>query len=457
MIWSTVLQSQTVAGNTVTVDAVYGNDTSGKRGVASLPFLTLGAAKAAAQSGDLVWVRPGSYTVTDSILKNGVNWHFQAGASVGMSQTSGEAGIFFDKNVAITSTISGDGDFTMTVLAAVSGNALGAVVTQNASTNLVIHARTIGCQRTDITGTAYPVTCWFFAGSVRIECSHSIWAEDSSSIQGGTVVAWATGTQYIRAPLIYCNGNVVLPQTTGTAADNLYIVAEQIYSDGTGVSGNTGGMVLSTGSNANAAIWISSQTFQANIGSGYCAIQSFGSEKIYLACQKLYGFILCGGGLVYVEAQKVEALANVGSLSGAVTALFVECSGGTLRYNVGQHDPKTFTGIGLLIDGGIMLDQGKIEYTAGSGSDGLSISSGTADLTSAYLNTAANASGFPIVKSGGTLILRGGTLVSSGTVKSINAGTAQNVVAMGAWANNSVNSNVTIVTTGGLTINSNVQ
>ena len=57
---------------------------------------------------------------------------------------------------------------------------------------------------------------------------------------------------------------------------------------------------------------------------------------------------------------------------------------------------------------------------------------------------------------GGTWILRGGTLVSNGTQKSINAATSQNVVAMGAWANNAAHSNVTITTTGGLTVNSAV-
>src|SRR6202795_4572016 len=41
-------------GNLVWVDAVNGNDGTGQRGRLQLPFLTLGAAKTAAQSGDTV-------------------------------------------------------------------------------------------------------------------------------------------------------------------------------------------------------------------------------------------------------------------------------------------------------------------------------------------------------------------------------------------------------------------
>ena len=49
------------AGNTLTVDAVYGNDTLGAASPYSAPFLTITAALAAASSGQQVFVRAGTY------------------------------------------------------------------------------------------------------------------------------------------------------------------------------------------------------------------------------------------------------------------------------------------------------------------------------------------------------------------------------------------------------------
>lgn len=56
-------------GATLFVDAVNGNDTSGTRGRADLPYRTIGAAVAAASSGDVVQVGPGSFTESVT-LKN---------------------------------------------------------------------------------------------------------------------------------------------------------------------------------------------------------------------------------------------------------------------------------------------------------------------------------------------------------------------------------------------------
>src|SRR5690606_22536807 len=58
------------AGNTLYVDAVNGNDTSGARGMANKPFKTLGAANTAASAGDVIHVRPGSnYVAAPVALK----------------------------------------------------------------------------------------------------------------------------------------------------------------------------------------------------------------------------------------------------------------------------------------------------------------------------------------------------------------------------------------------------
>lgn len=85
----------------------------------SLPYKTLLAAKNAARSGDTIVVAAGTYQMTESLLKNGVNWHFLPGATVvndltPLSKMEGSAvtqAIFDDLNTAIVSKITGSGTF----------------------------------------------------------------------------------------------------------------------------------------------------------------------------------------------------------------------------------------------------------------------------------------------------------------------------------------------------------
>lgn len=64
------LESVMQFGNVVRVDSVFGNDATGQRNGA--PFLTINAALAVAQSGDAVWIFPGTYAESFTI-PNGVN------------------------------------------------------------------------------------------------------------------------------------------------------------------------------------------------------------------------------------------------------------------------------------------------------------------------------------------------------------------------------------------------
>lgn len=90
-----------------------GSDSTGARGDSSKPFLTLGAAKTAASSGDTIFVMPGTYDERN-LLKNGVNWNFSLGAKVIYTGTA-NGGIFDDTsdgaNAAVTSSITGQGEF----------------------------------------------------------------------------------------------------------------------------------------------------------------------------------------------------------------------------------------------------------------------------------------------------------------------------------------------------------
>ena len=63
-----------LVGNTLTVDAVYGNDGTAAANRYGLPFKTIGAALAAAVSGENVRVNAGTYVLTNGLLiKSGVS------------------------------------------------------------------------------------------------------------------------------------------------------------------------------------------------------------------------------------------------------------------------------------------------------------------------------------------------------------------------------------------------
>ena len=67
------------AGDTLFVDATFGNDATGTRGDLNRPFLTIGSALAEAQSGDTVIIRAGTYdesnlTISSSISVFGEGW-----------------------------------------------------------------------------------------------------------------------------------------------------------------------------------------------------------------------------------------------------------------------------------------------------------------------------------------------------------------------------------------------
>ena len=97
-------------GNTLWVDAINGNDSTGSRGVFNKPYLTVQAAVTAALSGDTVYVRRGTYT-SGCVLKNGVDIDHDPGVLYSLTvNTIGET-FFTDSDGAAICKITGRPDF----------------------------------------------------------------------------------------------------------------------------------------------------------------------------------------------------------------------------------------------------------------------------------------------------------------------------------------------------------
>lgn len=97
------IDAANVVGNTLFVDTENGNDSTGTAN-GSKPYLTIAAARSAASSGDTIVVRPGTYSVSATILKNGVNYRFEPGSIV---NATGLASPLSDDNTAIACDIDG--------------------------------------------------------------------------------------------------------------------------------------------------------------------------------------------------------------------------------------------------------------------------------------------------------------------------------------------------------------
>jgi hypothetical protein len=128
----------------VYVDALQGNDSSGKRQQFDLPYQTITAALAVAQPGDTVFVRPGMYNERN-LLKNGVDI-FGPGADV-ISTDATEGAVFDDSsngaNAACVSTIT-----LRDIIRKVSPPYIGArkypvIRIANANSNLIVRCRRI--------------------------------------------------------------------------------------------------------------------------------------------------------------------------------------------------------------------------------------------------------------------------------------------------------------------------
>lgn len=212
-------------GNTLYVDALYGVDATGTADRVDLPFLTIPAAITAASSGDLVHVRPGTYTA-QVVLKNGVNLHFDAGAVVDYS-SSAQGPAIWDNSAAVSCAITGAGAFIRSgtgLTGSAYSNATfelrgsGSITIEgeyiyNTCTNSPSHSPVVSENGTRIIRISGRISSSLYdaaivnGGPTIIQCDHL--AGNYSEADDGSAVEIIGGTCYVQARKISGTSGVI--------------------------------------------------------------------------------------------------------------------------------------------------------------------------------------------------------------------------------------------------------
>jgi hypothetical protein len=403
------------------------------------PFATLAAAKTAAASGDVIYVGPGSYTVTDSILKNGVNWHFVVGAIVTFTNPASEYGLLDDNGAAITTRISGYGDFIREESSnTVSGIHARVVGVKHADTNVFIQAREIKFLSTATTSSAYCL--WQESGVMHVEAKRMF-----ANGYTGIIIGWLNGPGFVRCDEMICNAAAVYFQCDATPTGDLYIDAQFIDVTLGGTS-QPSYAIWNNGTDTTAGVWIRCAVLKgtAATSTSRSILCSAGSgNKVYVTAQKIWGNAqIDGSGITYITADKWTATQN----GGVSQALFYKSSGSGLTFlSVKHYDPSTFTGHAWrAASGTVQIIDGT--YIAASGGGILCASSAVIKLRGMSIDTTANSAVSAVTVSGGTCTLIASELLAhaSGVDIGQSGGTAQVAGGYGSGTNGNFRTSGTV-------------
>jgi hypothetical protein len=435
----------TDAGRTLFVDAANGSDATARPYSRDRVYKTLGAAKAAAVSGDLIWVRPGTYDERD-LLKDGVNWHFEAGATVEYTGT-GDGGIFDDDGGAATCVVTGAGRFlwkgTSTFEHVGDGGnpPHSAVRINNADSNVSIEGELLYATSTGL-NLDRANACFQAAGKLVVKF-REILGGDMVGVGYNSAVWWAGGELHVRAERIQAwYYSLLMRADFGAPAANAYVSVDLIQASPSSLFSGYGGILIygDGGPNPNVVTWIDAKEIrchsQVNAGKTYIR-----AEKITTTHPASPGPLTVSPSQapqVWASIQKITVASiqcdlDAGASGHAeVEVLHVEdTTGGGTLFGIGQNARLRCNRMAL----------------ASATSRGLALNADCAgsEFSGVIDGTAASA-GNAVVAGGSTgLTLRDAVLLAHSTREAIAAATAATVTIRGALAiNRPVGANVTL-------------
>ncbi len=426
------------------------------------PYTTLGAAKAAAQSGDTVVVAPGTYTEND-LLKDGVNWFFSPGAFVNYATTGLQAnsndivyGIFDDRSSGpVQCAIGGHGSFN--VVSKGYLNLVGTLVITNPNSKVKFSAREIGFaayhDNAPGIGTRAAVHVQN-ATRVDVNCDRIFGARGTQYDTGtvddvgdpvtwndfGSGIYWELGDLYVRCGSVEKISSYAAwgSQPPGNqAAANLWLNADfienHIYMDGgSDAAGHVG--------TYNWRSWIVAKEIFEGIayfdyGRHYVTAQKINLQSAYMSFN--------GAPQVWITAQKIT-----NTQAGAWMMLQAGNGGSPVVYADVMHFEDmqgAFSFAGIVVSDNSELHLRGL-YLKTSAGPAVLHNSGRARIQGMTIDTsAANKPNNHAVKIGGAgLVLDHCVLVAPPLANSINAAAGQTITCYSVKANRAKHANVTV-------------
>lgn len=444
--------------NTLWVDKG-GSDGTGTRGDEAKPYLTLTAAKTAAQAGDLIRVRPGTYDERN-LLKDGVNWHFENGAVV--HYTGAEDGGIFDDGVtgangAVACKITGAGVFihhtssTNYHSANEEESPHNCVLVQNDASVVEIYADQLVARWTQAGQGSNGSAIRHIAGTLWVEAREII----GDGIVGDALarlvhaVWWNEGLSVIRADRIAASGQYVIYATCPDTIDpdeNLYV--EALLIEGTATVGTCGAITLyklTPSDIPNARVWVVCEEIKCVTGPG--VYHHWG--KLYVTAQK----VGVGAGSIALSVLfNAESWLTIQKVTTGTTDS-ISLTGGYANVRVQHYESIAPSGASVLNLGGdfdVTVDRMFVPATV---SFGVRILSAIGDGRFSGVVDATASTGPPMQLLGSGVKLRTCTLLAASGIDSITASSAQSAAVEGVLnVNRPLHANVT--TTGGPVVRS---
>ena len=188
-----LLDSSTRTGKTIYVDASVGTDTrNGLTPYSYTPFATIGAAAAASTTGDLIYVRAGSYTITAQINLNGEgHLYFEPGTTV--SVATGVVAFSYSQN-SVPIYIKGAADFILAGSAGVLTMPSG-----NAATTVAFECNSISGPNS-VSGTLFNCSVGALAVDAKTIAMTTTFSASNATVFNVT----GSGKVTARIPFVYC-------------------------------------------------------------------------------------------------------------------------------------------------------------------------------------------------------------------------------------------------------------
>jgi hypothetical protein len=428
---SVAVPPRAAAGKLVWVDAVGGSDATGARGRADRPFATPNAAKTAAASGDTVVVLPGSYAVTATLLKDGVNWHCHAGVTLTAACTAlANQAIFDDANTAMTCQVHGHAALALSGVNA-EGDAVGpvAVKVRHASSAVVVEVDSVALAVSHTAEVSGAGGCVYQGGGLLSFRARAL----ASATEYG--LWWQNGQMYARVESITTAGGAAVGgEVSATPTGEMYVSCDYVSCTG-------GYGIYNVSSQAEAKMWVS---VKEAVGTGnHVPVFCTGGKTYVPDAQKLAGITAAGtptNGVVTVTGGKLwlNALKITGTYDNAVGV-----TGGTAEITCQEVEDLGHLSSAARNTGGTLRLVGP-KATLALG-DGVLHSGGTTVLVNCRVDTSASSGKSPASASAAGLTLERSTLTAHAAAASVTAGSAQSVTCRGSAANTAAHANVTFL------------